>query len=236
MRRPGATVSSLGRNGLTHLQTTLDFLRDLAQNNNRPWFAAHRARYEQAMGAFEALIADVIDAVGRQEDLGSLMPRDCIFRIYRDLRFSKDKTPYKLHFGAVVGAAGRHFPDRGTYIHLQPGDASFIADGLHEPDREQLANVRRAIAEDPQALREILADPEFVRWFGEMRGEMLRTAPQGYDREHPAIDLLRYKQFLVIRPLTDAEVVSDGLVTQIVGARQAMQPFLAWLYESARAG
>jgi len=221
---------------LTDLQFTLNFLRDLAQNNNRAWFAAHRARYQQALAAFEALIADLIDAVGQQEDLGALRPGDCIFRIYRDVRFSKDKTPYKLHFGAVIRAAGRHFPDRGTYIHLQPGDASFVADGLHEPDREQLANVRRAIADDPQALRTILSDPEFVRWFGEMRGETLRTAPQGYAREHPAIDLLRYKQFLVIHPLTDAEVVSDGLVARVIGARRAMQPFLDWLYEAVRSG
>lgn len=217
------------------LQVTLDFLRDLAQHNTRPWFEANRARYRQAHAAFEALVAELITEIGQVEDLGALSPQDCIYRIHRDVRFSKDKTPYKIHLGAVIGKGGRRAPDRGVYLHVTPNDGSFIAGGLYEPSREQLDHVRQHIAQDAEPLRAILTAPAFVRWFRTMEGDALKTAPQGYDRQHPALDLLRYKQYLVTHPLTDADVVNAGLVQRVVGAHQAMQPFLDYLLESATA-
>lgn len=221
---------------MTNLQLTLDFLRDLARNNNRPWFEANRARYQQAAGAFEALVGDVISELGKLEDLRGVTPKDCIFRIYRDVRFAKDKSPYKPNMGAAIGPQGRNKETLGIYIHVEPGGHSFIANGLYEPDKLQLEQVRQQIAEDADTLRDILAAPEFVRWFGAMEGDQLKTAPQGYGREHPDIDLLRYKQFLALHHLTDAEVVQDGLlVERVIAARNAMQPFMNWLNEALEA-
>lgn len=218
---------------MAELQITLDFLRELTHNNTRPWFEANRARYQQAAGAFEAFVADVIVELGKREDLGSITPKDCIFRIHRDVRFSKDKSPYKANMGAAIGREGRRSQGLGIYIHIEPGGHSFVANGLYEPDKDQLERVRQHIAEDAGSLRAILAAPDFVRWFGAMEGDQLKTAPQGYDREHPAIDLLRYKQFLALHHMTDAEVVQEGLAERVIAARDAMQPFMNWLNEAA---
>jgi hypothetical protein len=121
------------------------------------------------------------------------------------LSLSKDKTPYKANMGAAVGREGRRTRTLAIYLHVEPGDASFIANGLYEPDKDQLEQVRQHIAQDAKSLRDILAAPEFVRWFGAMDGDQLKTAPQGYDRDHPAIDLLRYKQFLAMHHLSGAD-------------------------------
>jgi uncharacterized protein (TIGR02453 family) len=149
------------------------------------------------------------------------------------LSLSKDKSPYKTQMDAAIGREGRRSPRMSLYVHLEPGDGSFVANGLYEPDKEQLERMRRAIAADPQSLRDLLAAPNFVHWFGAMDGDQLKTAPQGYDREHPAIDLLRYRQFLAMHRLPDAEVVEDGLLARIMDAYDAMQPFLRWLDEAA---
>ena len=218
---------------MTDLQATLSFLNDLSQTNSRPWFDTNRARYQQAAGAFEALVADVIAELGKLEDLGGVTPKDCIFRINRDVRFSRDKSPYKTQMGAVVGPNGRRSLVRSVYVHIEPHDASFIAGGLYEPNSEQLSHVRQHLAQDAQPFREIISAPEFVHWFGDMEGDRLKTAPQGYDRQHPDIDLLRYKQLLAFHRLKDADVVDDALVQRVVGARNAMQPFLAYLEEAA---
>ena len=218
---------------MTDLQATLSFLNDLSHNNNRPWFEANRARYQRAAGAFEALVTELIAELGKLEDLGTVTPKDCIFRINRDVRFSRDKSPYKTQMGAVVGPNGRRSLVRSVYVHLEPHDASFIAGGLYEPDSEQLSHVRQHLATDAQAFREIIAAPEFVQWFGALEGDQLKTAPQGYDKQHPDIDLLRYKQYLAFHRLKDTDVVDEGLVQRVIGARNAMQPFLAYLDEAA---
>jgi uncharacterized protein (TIGR02453 family) len=218
-----------------NLQITLDFLNDLAQNNNRPWFEANRKRYDQARDAFEELVTELISELGRLDDFGALDPKACMFRIHRDVRFSKDKSPYKATMSAWIGPGGRKGTGRGYYIQLAPHDESFFGSGLHEPDKTALEHVRRHIALDAAPLRQILEAPAFVREFGELAGETLKTAPGGYDRQHPAIDLLRYKQFLAIHRLTDSDVLGDDLVSRLVRARNAMQPLLDWLDQATSA-
>lgn len=210
------------------LTTTLTFLTDLAANNNKAWFDAHRAAYADARAAFEDMVNDLIHGINTFDDLGPLTAKEAIFRINRDVRFSKDKTPYKTNMGAVLARGGRKEPGPVYYLQVGPDD-SFAAGGLHSPSSEQLDAIRRAIVADAAPLRAILADPDFVAAFGTMTGEQLKTAPQGYDRAHPDIDLLRYKQFLAIHPLTAADVVADDLVARLVPVYAAMRPLNVYL-------
>ncbi len=210
------------------LQITLDFLHDLAGNNNKAWFDANRDRYQAARSEFESTVDELIHGFAAFDDMGHLRARDCLFRINRDVRFSKDKSPYKTNLGAVIARGGRK--GTGRVYYLQVGvDESFAAGGLHQPDRTQLDNVRRHIVADATPLREVLAAPDFVRYFGTMQGDQLKTAPMGYDREHPDIDLLRYKQYLAIHPLAEAAVVSDDLVDHLLQVYSAMKPFNSYL-------
>ncbi len=214
------------------LEATLEFLRELAEHNERQWFAAHRATYDEARRSFEGFVVEVLDAVGEFEDLRGVTPDECMFRIYRDTRFSPDKRPYKTAMSAVIARGGRKPLGRSYYIHIQPDDESFVAGGLHSPTAAELDSVRRAIATDAAPLRAILAAPKFVARFGALGGEMLKTAPQGYPKDHQAIDLLRRKQFVVRAAFRDAEVLDDDLVSRVASDCATMQPFLSYLHEA----
>jgi uncharacterized protein (TIGR02453 family) len=211
------------------LKPTLEFLRELREHNERQWFNDHRAQYDAARTAFEGFVADLIEAVGEFEDLAGVTPDECMFRIYRDTRFSPDKTPYKYSMSAVIGRGGRKATGRGYYVHIQPDNESLVAGGLHSPSSAELDAVRRAIAADAAPLKRIVAAPDFVRYFGALRGESLKTAPQGYPKDHPDIDLLRRKQFLAEHALSDAQVLAADAVAQITGACAALQPLLTYL-------
>jgi uncharacterized protein (TIGR02453 family) len=215
------------------LQVTLDFLSQLIDNNNKAWFDAHRAEYARARGAFEATVEDIIRGFEPIDDLGFVTAKQCIFRINRDVRFSKDKSPYKTNMSAVIAKGGRKSEGRSYYLQIGPGN-SFMGGGLYDVDRTQLDNVRRHIVNDAAPLRAVIADPQFVRAFGGLQGEQLKTAPQGYDREHPDIDLLRYKQFLATQSLSDELVASDGFVDHVLEVFATLKPFLVYLDEATR--
>lgn len=216
------------------LAQIIDFLTDLAHNNSKPWFAANRARYEAAHAAFADLIAEIIARFEPVEDLGALTPDACLFRIHRDVRFSKDKSPYKANFGALIGRDGRRSTGRSYYIHLAP-DGSFLGGGLHQPTPDQLAHIRQHILSDSAPLRTIVSAPDFVRCFGGLEGESLKSAPQGYDRSHPDIDLLRRKQFLAIHPLTPAALSSADPAGYMIDVFAVMKPFVTYIAASASA-
>src|SRR5436305_5515767 len=184
-----------------NLRDTLEFLRDLRANNDRAWFEQNRRRYDIARGHYEAFITDLIAQFSTFEDLGSISADQCIYRIYRDVRFSPDKTPYKTNLGAVIGKGGRKTIGRTYYIQIGPEGESMIAAGLYMPSKEELEKMRRSIADDSSKLRKILNKRDFKRYFNGLEGEMLKTAPQGYRKDHPDIDLLRHKQFLASSPL-----------------------------------
>ena len=145
------------------LQPVLEFLSDLRANNDRAWFDAHRAAYEAARQRFEALVDLLIDEVGAFEDLAGLTAADCVFRIYRDVRFSKDKSPYKTYMGAHIMPGGKKSPRMGYYLHLEPDDGSLIAGGLHTPPPEQIARFRAAIDREPDVFKAIVGSEEFRR-------------------------------------------------------------------------
>lgn len=214
-----------------NLQFTLDYLLDLRFNNNKPWFDENRKRYQQAMANFEALVADIIRQFKPVEDLGDTTVKECLFRINRDIRFTKDKTPYKSHFSAHIGKGGRKGSGRSYYVQVEPG-GSFIAGGVYAPEPEQLKRIRATIAADSgKKLNAILTHKDFKHYFGKLEGEALKTAPKGYDSDHPAIDLLKHKQFIAIHKLDDEDILEDHFAAHIVTVCKALKPFEGYFHD-----
>ncbi len=211
------------------LAPVLAFLTGLQKNNNKTWFEKHRAAYEDAKARFEALVDDLILDLGKVEDLSGLTAKDSVMRIYRDVRFSRDKTPYKTGLGAAIGPGGKKSARLKYYLHIQPSGASMIAGGMHMPEPAQINKFRASIAHDAQPFKRIIADPAFRRTFGELEGEKLKTAPSGYDRDHPEIELLRLKEVVAVRRLSDEDVLSPKFRQRTVQAFMAMKPFLDYL-------
>jgi uncharacterized protein (TIGR02453 family) len=212
-----------------HLQPTLDFLRALQQHNNKLWFDAHRDAYQAAKQRFEEFVDVFIDEFRSIEDFADLSAKDCLFRINRDVRFSRDKSPYKTNLGASLALGGKHSIRAPYYIHLEPPDKSFLAGGAYLPTPEQLAAIRQAIDRDPALLNAILTSPSFKKYFGSLSGEKLKTPPRGYASDHPAIELLKYKQFITIHPLSDKAILAPRLVAHTVEVFATLKPLLDWL-------
>jgi len=215
------------------LKPVMTFLGKLAKNNNRPWFEAHRDEYERARVLFEAFVQELIVGVGRFDDMQGVTPKNSIMRIYRDVRFSKDKSPYKTGMGASLGAGGRTGYRFHYYLHLQPGGDSMVAGGLHMPEPKQLNAFRAAIDRDARRFKSIVAARAFRQAFGELDGERLKTAPQGYERTHPEIELLRLKEVVAVHRFPDERVVAPDLSAQVVKVCAAMKPFLDYLRDVA---
>ncbi len=169
------------------LKPVLSFLSQLAKSNNRPWFEANRPAYERAKGLFEDFVDEVILSLGPLEDMRGVTAKDCVMRIYRDIRFSKDKSPYKTGMGASIGPGGRKSYRFHYYLHLQPHDESMIAGGLHEPESAQINVFRAAIDRNPRKFKAVLADKSFKRYFGEISGERTQDRPTGL-RPRPSRD------------------------------------------------
>ena len=205
------------------------FLRGLRKNNDRAWFEAHRGPYQEARSRFEEYVADLIAELARTDDLGGISPKDCIFRLNRDLRFSKDKSPYKPYMSAYIAPGGRKSRRLGYYVHVSPGDQSMIAGGMHEPEPQQLARWRLAMDRDPGPFSRIIHEKTFRRYFGEVSGEKLKTAPKGYPRDHPQLELLRLKQVTAMRPIPDKDLLGRSLVQETLRTFRAMKPFLSYL-------
>ncbi len=170
--------------------------------------------------------------LGEVEDLVGVTAKECMFRINRDVRFSADKSPYKATMSAVIARGGRKPVGRSYYVHIEPDDNSMLAGGLHSPSAEELNKVRAYIAQDSKKLKQILQRKDFVQSFGELKGESLKSAPQGYAKDHPDIALLRMKQFLATHSFTDAQVLVPDLTAQIVKGCNVLKPLLTYI-ESA---
>lgn len=212
----------------TSLQTTLDFLRALRVNNTTEWFHAHRAEYEIARNAFEALISDVLIQFKLVDDLGSVQAADTIHRINRDIRFSADKSPYKREMSALIGAEGRKSIGRAYYMQIAPDGESFVTAGADMLEPDELQHIRETIATDAKPLKAILSADSFKTHFGTMRGDQVKTAPKGFAKDHPDLALLRYKEFMAEHRFTDQEVLSADFAAQIVETCQTMKPFVVY--------
>jgi uncharacterized protein (TIGR02453 family) len=209
---------------------TFQFLRDLQQHNVREWFQAHQPRYEAAHENMIAFSEALMDGMLAQDQVVPTSGKKMLLRIYRDVRFSKNKAPYKTHFGGQMKRA-TDLLRGGYYYHIMPDGGSFIAGGFWGPEKDDLRRIRDELAMDAKPLREIVANERFVRTFGALSGDALKTAPKGFDREHPDIDLIRMKQYLVQKSFPDEAVLADDFVAQLLDAYDAMLPFLDYMSE-----
>jgi uncharacterized protein (TIGR02453 family) len=215
-------------NAQVDLEPVLGFLRALRRNNNREWFHAHRSEYEAARLRFEDYIALLINELSPTEPLGDITPKDCTFRINRDLRFTRDRTPYNAYMSAYIAPGGRKSTKMGYYVHIEPGH-SLLAGGIHERNSPKLAAWRASIDRDPAPFRQIIEEESFRKYFGEVSGDRLKTAPRGYPRDHPDLDLLRLKTVTVTREIADRVVASPDFVEETLRTFRAMKPFLAYM-------
>ncbi len=209
---------------------TFAFLSALKTHNDRDWFQAQKADYLEAKAEFEGAVEELISRIGAFDPaVKGLDPRKCTFRINRDTRFAKDKSPYKTNMGAHIGPAANKFHESaGYYLHLEPGN-SFLGGGSYMPSPAWLKAIRQAIAEDGKFFKRILSAAAFKRNFGEMEGDKLKTTPQGYGADHLHIDLLRYKNFLAMHRLKDAEVTAGTFAKEAAAVFKALQPFNRFL-------
>jgi uncharacterized protein (TIGR02453 family) len=212
-----------------NLKPVLFFLAELSRNNNRPWFESHREAYNSARSAFEELIDDLIEKLEVTDNLQGLTARECITRIFRDIRFSKDKTPYKANMAAHIAPGGWKTTSMGYYVSIEPLGASLVGGGLHDPTPEQLDRFRRAISEDASEYKHLTDSARFVEMFAAVEGDRLKTAPKGYDRAHPELDILRLKQVMVIHHFSDEQVLAAEFEDRVLDACQVMKPLLEYL-------
>ncbi len=212
-----------------NLGLILRFLDELRKNNNKIWFEQHRPDYAAARGAFEQLIDELIDEFRVPDHLQGLTAKDCIARIYREIRFTRDKSPYKTNLAALIAPGGWRSTYLGYYLSIAPHGQSMVAGGLYLPTPEQLNRFRQVIADNADTFKKIIGAEDFLQAFGFLEGERLKTAPKGYDRTHPEIALLQLKQITVVHHFSDQEVVAHDFSAQVAKICQAMKPFLAYL-------
>lgn len=214
---------------------TVKFLRDLKKNNNKPWFDAHRPAYEAAKADFAQFIQTIINQHARADKtIESLQAKDCMFRINRDVRFSKDKSPYKTNFGAFINRGGKKSIFAGYYFHCEPGQ-SFVGGGLYMPQPAELAKVRQEIDYNFEAFSKIVKGKKFKSVYGDVSRDAeysLSRVPKGYEADHPAASYLKLKSLVALLPLDDKTILSKGLVKKTTGAFQALRPLVEFVNES----
>jgi uncharacterized protein (TIGR02453 family) len=216
-------------------KTTLSFLKDLSANNNRDWFTENKKRYEIAKDEFAAFIDALIAELSIfDQSIMHHSAKSSIFRIYRDIRFSKDKSPYKTHLGAHItsGATRSEIHSRaGYYIHIEPGN-SMLAGGAYLPQGDWLKAIRQEIHYNTEEFKNILNNPDFKKYFGEMEGEKLKRAPKDYEADHPDIELLKHKSFLASHKCSDKTVTSPDFLGHGASVFKALFPFDTFLNRS----
>jgi uncharacterized protein (TIGR02453 family) len=210
----------------TFTKAHFTFLKELKENNNRDWFNANKPRYQEAYENLKDFAAALADEMTHHDKIEGHR----VYRIYRDIRFSKDKTPYKYNLSGGLTRA-TNLLRGGYYFHIQPNGGSFVGGGFWGPSSADLKRIRTDIAADPQPLRDIIADPVFIETFGELQGDQVKTAPKGFSRDHPAIDLLRYKQFLISKSFSDKEVLSPDFLEKVNDTFRKMRPFFDYMSE-----
>jgi uncharacterized protein (TIGR02453 family) len=206
-----------------------DMLHQLAANNTREWFALNKEAYLEQRAYIEAFADVMLMKLNSHDLVETPNGKRSLYRIHRDVRFSKDKTPFSTYWGGRFKRAGKHRRG-GYYLHFEPGDKSFILCGFWAPNPADLKRIRDDIAFDAAPMRAILNHKDIAGVFT-LEGEKLKTTPKGFEAGHDAIDLLRYKQFLLIRRFTDAEVLHPNFLHQTDQTLRSMRPFLNYMSE-----
>lgn len=206
-------------------KSSLEFLKDLKNNNHRDWFEEHRKSFKKEQKSVNQFFEDLFRMLNTHDELDTYKA----FRIYRDVRFSKNKTPYKTHLAASFH---RTKPRKrgGYYLHIEPGN-SFLAAGFWKPEKDDLFRIRKEFEFDDAPMRKHLESDTFKKMFNGLEGEELKTAPKGFEKEHPAIDLIRKKQYIVTRKFTDKQVVSKGFMDEVNTSFMAIRPWFDYMSE-----
>lgn len=212
--------------------STLEFLRELESNNNKPWFEENRHRYEKARANFLVFFEAVVSGIAKfdQDVAQNLEEAKKVFRIYRDLRFSRDKSPYKPHLAGVIVPGGMRSGRAGYYVHIEPGGRSMAAGGMHQPDSKNLQKVRKALSERFEEFRTIVEEDSFVAQFESLNREhALKRVPPGFDPSGSAAEYLKLKSFTAWRAFTDDEVLQDSFLSDAVSAFRTVKNLNAFL-------
>ncbi len=216
--------------------TTVRFLKELKKNNNKPWFDANRKAYEAAKVDFAGFIQKVIDTHGKKDpSIKDIAAKDCMFRINRDVRFSKDKSPYKTNMGASINKGGKKaWNYAGYYFHLEPGGC-FTGGGLYSPEPAILQKVRQEIDYNLPAFKKLITAKKFKSIYGEFDRSAeytLSRVPKGYEPDNPAAEYLKLKSYIAMIKVSDADLTSKDLVKKTVAAFEALQPVIEFINES----
>lgn len=204
-------------------KSTLEFLTQLKENNNREWFTENKKRFDSEQKTTKTFFTQILTDLEKIDSIEKMQ----MHRIYRDIRFSKDKTPYKNHFSVSFDRT-KPLLRGGMYLHIE-NDASFVGGGFWEPNNEDLFRIRKEIELDASDLKEIITDKTFVSYFGTLEGEELKTAPKGFDKTHPDIELIRKKQFVIRRKFSNKEVLSTNFQEEVLATFKAMRPFFDYM-------
>lgn len=211
------------------MKKTIEFLSQLKKNNNREWFQENKKQYQDSHQEAVQFADQLIEKMNAFDKIETPSGKRSLFRIYRDIRFSKDKTPYKV---SRSGSLRRHGADRrgGFYFSIEPGN-TMIGGGFYQPNKEDLELIRKHIEMDANPLKKVLESKGFKDYYGELRGEQLKTAPKGFDKDDPNIDLLRYKGMYVMHTFSDKEVLSGDFIDQVVKGYKKLLPFFGVMTE-----
>lgn len=216
--------------------STLAFLKTLKKNNNKPWFDENRQKYVAAKNDFDEFIAALLqEMILFDTDLKDLSAKNCTFRINRDVRFSKNKTPYKISLSASFNKGGKKSVNAGYYFHLQPGGNSFVGGGLWMPESSELKKLRQEIDYCFPEFKKIINSTAFKKQYGELERDekqMLVNVPKGYEKENPAADFLRMKSFVATKNISDSDILSSNLTRDTINAFKALMPLLKFINRS----
>lgn len=205
-------------------ESTFQFLNELEKNNNRNWFGENRDWYDKSLDNVKEVFAEIYSRL----EIHDKIEKQKLYRIYRDVRFSKDKTPYNPRFATGFSRLGKEL--RGGYYLDIKTDSALLAGGFWRPENHDLLRIRKEFELDDREIRAILSEEKFVKYFGgELKGEELKTAPKGFQKDHPAIDLIRKKSFIVFRAFTKEEVLSDNFIDEVDASFQALRPFFDYM-------
>ena len=213
--------------------STLQFLKSLTKNNNKVWFDAHRNQYTEARSDFENFVAVLIKKTAAFDgDIKDLQPKDCMFRINRDIRFSKNKTPYKTNLAASLDRGGKKSIYAGYYFHAEPGNKSFIAGGIWMPMAPELKKIRQEIDYCFNEFKSIIENKAFITDYKQLEHTpdiKLTNLPRGYDKENPAAEYLKLKSLIASKALSDEEVTSSALTAKTIKAFKAIMPLIKFI-------
>jgi uncharacterized protein (TIGR02453 family) len=212
-----------------NLQLSQQFLSELKNNNNREWFNDNKEKYLEAKEEFAFYIDSLIPKIKEFDaDIDVFSSQECVFRIFRDVRFSKDKSPYKPNFGAFIARGGRKSPFAGYYIHIEKGE-SFLGGGVYQPQPPALFAIRNAIYENPSKFKKILKKPEFAARFKSLYGEKLKNGPRGFDKDFPDLEFLKHKHFIVTSPVEDSSFNAMNSQETVLDIMKVQMPFNHYL-------